>query len=100
MAKKKAAQTKEDVLELAIDDIRSKFGEGSIMRLGESFRAAVEDIPTGILPLDVALGIGGLPKGRIVEVYFRRTTNGSSRCCSWAGWIPSIGAVPRGNQRV
>ena len=69
MAKKKAAQTKEDVLELAIDDIRSKFGEGSIMRLGESFRAAVEVIPTGILPLDVALGIGGLPKGRIVEVF-------------------------------
>ncbi|NLB83713.1 MAG: recombinase RecA [Synergistaceae bacterium] len=69
MAKKKTAQTKEDVLELAIDDIRSKFGEGSIMRLGESFRAAVEVIPTGILPLDVALGIGGLPKGRIVEVF-------------------------------
>lgn len=69
MAKRKNPQTREDVLELAIEDIRSKFGEGSIMRLGESFRSAVEVIPTGILPLDVALGIGGLPKGRIVEIF-------------------------------
>ncbi len=69
MAKKKGPQTREDVLELAIDDIRSKFGEGSIMRLGESFKAAVDVIPTGILPLDVALGIGGLPRGRIVEIF-------------------------------
>ena len=69
MAKKKTPQTREDVLEQAIEDIRGKFGEGSIMRLGESFRSAVEVIPTGILPLDVALGIGGLPKGRIVEIF-------------------------------
>jgi len=69
LAKKKGPQTREDVLELAIDDIRSKFGEGSIMRLGESFKAAVDVIPTGILPLDVALGIGGLPRGRIVEIF-------------------------------
>ena len=69
LAKRKNPQTREDVLELAIEDIRSKFGEGSIMRLGESFRSAVEVIPTGILPLDVALGIGGLPKGRIVEIF-------------------------------
>lgn len=62
-------QTREDVLDLAIEDIRSKFGEGAIMRLGESYKAAVEVIPTGILPLDVALGIGGLPKGRIVEIF-------------------------------
>jgi recombination protein RecA len=69
LAKKKTPQTREDVLEQAIEDIRGKFGEGSIMRLGESFRSAVEVIPTGILPLDVALGIGGLPKGRIVEIF-------------------------------
>ncbi|NLM70594.1 MAG: recombinase RecA [Synergistaceae bacterium] len=69
MAKKKASQTREDILELAIEDIRSKFGDGSIMRLGDSFKTAVEVIPTGILPLDVALGIGGLPRGRIVEVF-------------------------------
>ncbi len=69
MAKKRVPQTREDVLELAIEDIRSRFGEGSIMRLGDSFKSAVDVISTGILPLDVALGIGGLPRGRIIEVF-------------------------------
>ncbi len=66
---KKKAMTRDDILGLAIDDIRSKFGDGSIMRLGEGTMSAVEVIPTGILPLDVALGIGGFPRGRIVEVF-------------------------------
>ena len=69
MAKQKSSKTREDVLEVAIEDIRSKFGEGSIMRLGDPLTISVEVIPTGILPLDVALGIGGLPKGRIVEIF-------------------------------
>ncbi|SMG31045.1 recombinase RecA [Dethiosulfovibrio salsuginis] len=68
-AAKKKAMTRDDILGLAIDDIRSKFGDGSIMRLGEGSMTAVEVIPTGILPLDVALGIGGFPRGRIVEVF-------------------------------
>lgn len=67
--KKKGPQTREDVLELAIQDIRSKFGDGSIMRLGDTAKPQVEVIPTGILPLDVALVIGGFPRGRIVEVF-------------------------------
>lgn len=66
---KKKAMTRDDILGLAIDDIRSKFGDGSIMRLGEGTMTAVEVIPSGILPLDVALGIGGFPRGRIVEVF-------------------------------
>ncbi|MGI6252384.1 MAG: recombinase RecA [Aminivibrio sp.] len=69
MAKRKTPQTREDVLEIAIEDIRSKFGEGSIMRLGENFKTAVEVISSGILPLDVALGIGGFPRGRIIEIF-------------------------------
>ncbi|OON89840.1 recombinase RecA [Pyramidobacter sp. YE332] len=67
--KKGKKLTREDILEQALDDIRSKFGDGSIMRLGERNTANVEVIPTGILPLDVALGIGGLPRGRIVEIF-------------------------------
>ncbi|ACZ19872.1 recombinase RecA [Thermanaerovibrio acidaminovorans] len=69
MAKRREALTREDVLEQAIDEIRSKFGEGAIMRLGDRALGQVEVIPTGILPLDVALGIGGLPRGRIVEIF-------------------------------
>jgi len=53
----------------AIDQIKERFGEGSIMKLGEAKRMAVETVPTGCLSLDIALGVGGVPKGRIVEIY-------------------------------
>lgn len=69
MAKKKEAVTREDVLEQALNEIKGKFGDGAIMRLGDEARPAVEVIQTGILPLDVALGIGGVPRGRVVEIY-------------------------------
>jgi recombination protein RecA len=69
LSKKKAPQNREEVLEQALEDIREKFGQGSIMRLGENIKANVEVISSGILPLDVALGIGGFPKGRIIEIF-------------------------------
>jgi recombination protein RecA len=56
-------------LGLAMDSIKKAYGEGSIMRLGESKHTVVEAIPTGALALDVALGVGGLPRGRIIEIY-------------------------------
>lgn len=60
---------KESTLKITTDEIERKFGKGSIMRLGESTALQVEAIPTGALPLDIALGIGGVPRGRIVEIY-------------------------------
>ncbi|MDL2263546.1 recombinase RecA [Synergistaceae bacterium OttesenSCG-928-I11] len=69
MSKRKDATTKEEVLERAITDIKQKFGDGAIMKLGERTNMNIEVIPTGVLPLDVALGIGGIPRGRIVELY-------------------------------
>jgi len=69
MAKKENPKTREDILQQAISDIKSKFGDGAIMRLGDGGVSPVEVIPTGILPLDVALGIGGLPRGRIIEIF-------------------------------
>jgi recombination protein RecA len=56
-------------LEIALAQIERQFGRGAIMRLGDDTRAPVEVIPTGAISLDVALGIGGFPRGRIVEVY-------------------------------
>jgi recombination protein RecA len=56
-------------LDIAISQLKKRFGEGSIMRMGETVRGDVEAIPTGSLALDVALGIGGIPKGRITEIY-------------------------------
>jgi recombination protein RecA len=60
---------KDRALELAIAGIEKQFGKGAIMRLGETSRFRVSTVPTGILPLDLALGVGGLPRGRVVEVY-------------------------------
>ena len=60
---------KEKALELAFAQIEKQFGKGSIMRLGENAKLNIESIPTGALPLDIATGIGGVPKGRIIEIF-------------------------------
>ena len=69
MKAKQSQNTENKGIEEAIKDIRSRFGEGAIMKLGEVRRVNVDAIPTGSISLDMALGIGGVPKGRIIEVY-------------------------------
>ncbi|WP_214110890.1 intein-containing recombinase RecA [Acrocarpospora catenulata] len=64
-----AINDREKALETALAQIERQFGKGSVMRLGDDARAPIEVIPTGAIALDVALGIGGFPRGRIVEVY-------------------------------
>jgi recombination protein RecA len=64
-----SANDREKALESALAQIDRQFGKGSVMRLGSEDRAPVEVIPTGSIALDVALGVGGLPRGRIVEIY-------------------------------
>lgn len=61
--------TKQESLDAALAHIEKQFGKGAIMRLGEDKIQKVEAIPTGCLTLDIALGIGGIPKGRIIEIY-------------------------------
>ncbi len=63
------AADKKKALSTAIAQIEKEYGKGSIMRLGENTHIVVEAIPTGSLSLDIALGIGGVPKGRIIEIY-------------------------------
>ena len=70
MAKTKDEQTeKSQHLAAVVDEIKSKFGDGMIMKLGEVQNVDVDAIPTGAVSLDLALGIGGVPRGRIVEMY-------------------------------
>jgi recombination protein RecA len=64
-----SANDREKALEAALAQIDKQFGKGSVMRLGDDARAPIEVIPTGSVGLDVALGIGGLPRGRVVEIY-------------------------------
>ena len=63
------AMDKQTALDTAIKQLEKQFGKGAVMRLGENKHMSVEHISTGSLSLDVALGIGGLPRGRIVEIY-------------------------------
>ncbi|MFA5577207.1 MAG: recombinase RecA [Tissierellaceae bacterium] len=60
---------KKKALDLALSQIEKQFGKGSIMRLGEDAKLNVDVIPTGSLDLDIALGIGGLPRGRVIEIF-------------------------------
>ncbi len=62
-------ENKKRALSAALTQIERQFGKGSVMRMGDQIIEAVETIPTGSLMLDIALGIGGLPKGRVVEIY-------------------------------
>src|SRR5579875_1626291 len=69
MAGSDRSADREKALESALVQIERQFGKGSVMRLGDEARAPVEVIPTGSIALDVALGTGGLPRGRVIEIY-------------------------------
>ena len=72
MAKEKVmdnSNNKRKALEIALSQIRHQFGKGAIMRLGEATRLDVESLSTGVISLDKALGIGGLPRGRVIEIF-------------------------------
>jgi len=64
-----ATEGRDRALQMALGQIEKAFGKGAIMRMGDGGREAIEAIPTGSLSLDMALGIGGLPRGRIIEIY-------------------------------
>jgi recombination protein RecA len=67
-------------LDKALNDITKRYGEGSIMRLGEAHQLTVEAIPTGALSLDMALGVGGIPRGRITEIYGPESSGKTTIC--------------------
>jgi recombination protein RecA len=75
------AESRKNV-ELAISSITKQFGEGSIMRLGENTKMKVETLSTGSLAIDLALGVGGLPRGRIVEIYGPESSGKTTFCLS------------------
>ena len=73
-------EAKKAVLLKALDDITKRYGEGSILRLGEAKHMAVEAIPTGSLSLDIALGVGGLPRGRVTEIFGPEASGKTTLC--------------------
>ena len=75
-----ADDAKRAVLDKALGDILKRYGEGSIMRLGEAHHMAVAAIPTGSLSLDIALGVGGIPRGRITEIFGPESSGKTTIC--------------------
>ena len=75
-----AADGRQKALQTTLDGLNKRYGDGVVMKLGETTRLHVEAIPTGSLSLDIALGIGGLPKGRIIEVYGPESSGKTTLC--------------------
>ena len=73
-------QSRQIALDKALGDITKRYGDGAIMRLGEAHHLVVEAIPTGALSLDIALGIGGIPRGRITEIYGPESSGKTTIC--------------------
>ncbi len=84
---------KKQAVELAINQIQKQFGRGSIMRLGERPQVKIDVIPTGILPLDIALGIGGIPRGRIIEIYGPESSGKTTLCLNLIAQTQKLGGV-------
>jgi len=72
--------SKDIALDKALGDITKRYGDGAIMRLGEAHQLAVEAIPTGSLSLDIALGVGGIPRGRITEIFGPESSGKTTIC--------------------
>lgn len=90
---KEFGKEKKQAVNLAIEQIQKQFGRGSIMRLGEGPVAAIGVLKTGILPLDTALGVGGIPKGRIVEIFGPEASGKTTLCLSLIAETQKNGGV-------
>jgi len=84
---------KKQAVMLAMEQIQKQFGKGSIMRLGDTSHVPVDVIKTGILPLDIALGVGGIPKGRIVEIFGPEAAGKTTVCLSIIAEAQKSGGV-------
>ena len=84
---------RERALEIAVSQIEKHFGKGSIMRLGDNTSVGVDAIPTGAIGLDVALGIGGLPRGRIIEIYGPESSGKTSLCLHAVAEAQKLGGI-------
>ncbi len=84
---------KKQAINLAIEQIQKQFGRGAIMRLGQAPVVQVETIKTGIMPLDVALGVGGVPKGRMTEIFGPESSGKTTLCLSLIAETQKTGGV-------
>jgi len=75
-----ATSEREKAIDLALQQIERRFGKGTVMKLGEATNIHVEVIPTGSIALDLALGVGGVPRGRVTEIYGPESSGKTTLC--------------------
>ncbi|GAB4575006.1 MAG: recombinase RecA [Anaerolineae bacterium] len=73
-------EARKKALDAALDDLTKRYGDGTIIRLGDARHLQVDVIPTGALPVDIALGVGGIPRGRVVEIYGPESAGKTTFC--------------------
>ena len=97
MAKTKHEEKKNDILgkgvEIAIKEIQEKYDDGSIMKLGDAKKVDVDALPTGSISLDLALGVGGIPRGRIVEIYGPESSGKTTVCLHLVAEVQRAGGI-------
>jgi len=81
---------KKSALDIALSKIEKQFGKGAIIKLDSNFKAEVNSIPTGSLSLDLAIGIGGLPRGRVIEVYGTESSGKTTLCLSAVAQVQQL----------
>lgn len=86
-------ETKEKALEVALSQIRKRYGDGAIMKLGSAQSLDVEVIPTGSISLDIALGVGGIPRGRVVEIFGPESSGKTTLCQHILAEAQKLGGV-------
>lgn len=84
---------KENALDHALNQISKRYGEGAVMRLGEAHHLGVEAIPTGSLSLDIALGVGGIPRGRVTEIFGPESSGKTTLCLHVIAEAQRMGGV-------
>jgi len=87
------ANERQKALDAAVSQIKKQFGDGAVMRLGEAARLPVEAVPTGSLALDLALGVGGIPRGRVTEIYGPESSGKTTLCQHIVAEAQKLGGV-------
>jgi recombination protein RecA len=87
------ADERKRALEMAVAEIEKQFGKGSIMKLGDAPVQDVRTIPTGALSLDIAIGVGGLPRGRVIEIYGPESSGKTTLCLSVVAQAQKAGGI-------
>jgi len=89
----KQAPSPDEELDIALANIEKRFGKGAIMRMDDKTSLDIETIPTGSLTLDIALGVGGYPKGRVVEIFGPESAGKSTLCMHAVAETQKIGGI-------